>query len=87
MDDATYEGIVERRRVGGVSKSAHDAVVLVTASQIFLLRRAGSENPWSDPALEELVGKRVRAQGTIVGPTLVLTEWEEHAEPAREGET
>jgi len=78
--EATYDGIVERHHVGGVSKSAHDAVVIVSGSQTLLLRRVGSDNPFFDPELEALVGKRVRVRGIVDGPTLLLTSWEEQGE-------
>lgn len=77
MDEATYEGIVERRHVGGVSKSAHDAVVLVSGSRILILRRVGSDNLLYDPELEAIVGKRIRARGTVIGPSLLISSWED----------
>jgi hypothetical protein len=58
------EGAVVRKRLNVGSKSEHDAVVVVCAQGQYKLRRAGG-HPFADPALEPLVGKRVRASGTV----------------------
>lgn len=74
-----YEGRVVRGPYGGTSKSARDAVFLDTGRERFLLRRQGG-NPFADPELDRLVGKRIRGEGTVVaGSTLVLSRWDEVA--------
>jgi len=70
------EGTVERKQVAKGSKSEHEAVVLNTGDQHIVLRRLGG-NPFSDPELERLVGKRIRAHGAQHGPALVMETWEE----------
>ncbi|HKA02955.1 MAG TPA: hypothetical protein VKD67_01460, partial [Acidimicrobiales bacterium] len=66
MNDAgpdVVTGDVVRRRIGAGSKSERDAVVLDTGDRILILRRRGG-NAFSDPALDALVGRRVRLEGT-----------------------
>jgi hypothetical protein len=69
-------GIVQRRPVASGSKSEREAVVLVTDDAVLLLRRPGG-NPFADPELDALVGKRVRCRGTVHGATLILEDWRE----------
>jgi hypothetical protein len=72
----TFEGIVVRKPFGQGSKSEHDAVWLVTHSGEYVLRRRGG-NPFRDPELEKLVGKRLSCNGFVTGYTLVMSEWRE----------
>ena len=53
------------------SKSEHDAVFLDTGEGSYLLRRAGG-NPFHDPQLLKLVGKKVRCEGELSGYTLMM---------------
>ena len=70
-------GTVSRKPFASGSKSARVAVVLETdAGKTYLLQRAGG-NPFNDPALEELVGKRIEGKGTIDGYALYLAKWRE----------
>jgi hypothetical protein len=71
-----FEGHVVREPFATGSKSAHRAVQLATADRAYVLRRPGG-HAFHDPALEALVGKRIRATGKIRGHTLFLTEWHE----------
>jgi hypothetical protein len=64
-------GEVTRRRYAPGSKSEHDSVMIVTDQGEYRLRRRGG-NPFSDPALDELVGKRIEAEGTLAGPSFIL---------------
>jgi hypothetical protein len=64
-------GDVVRKRIGGGSKTDHDAVVLDTGAQTLLLRRRGG-NAFADPALDELVGRRVRLEGTATETTFLI---------------
>jgi len=70
------EGTVARRLVAPGSKSEREAVVLESEEGDLILRREGG-NPFRDPELERLVGRRIRAQGRRHGQTLVMSEWEE----------
>ena len=69
-----FTGRVIKKPVGVGSKSEHHGVVLVTDTGEFILRRQGG-NPFSDPALDALVGKAIIAEGTVHGATLIMTEW------------
>ena len=66
-------GDVVRRRIGAGSKTDHDAVVLDTSDRTFLLRRRGG-NAFADPALDELVGRRVRLEGTATDTTFLIDQ-------------
>ncbi|MGH9276593.1 MAG: hypothetical protein ACRD12_00560 [Acidimicrobiales bacterium] len=67
-------GTVTRRLVAPGSKSEREAVVLDTGADQYVLRRIGG-NPFSDPQLEELVGRNVRAIGEVHGPDFIMSEW------------
>jgi hypothetical protein len=69
-------GTVVRRHVSGRSKHAHEAVLLETGDGDLILRREGA-NPFSDPELQALVGKRLRCRGEIDGATFFVTSWED----------
>lgn len=57
-------GKVSKGPFGKGSKSAHEAIYLKSDKGDFVLRRKGA-NPFSDPELDKLVGKTVRATGMI----------------------
>jgi hypothetical protein len=65
------EGDVTRRRIGAGTKSDHDAVVLETGDRTLALRRRGG-NAFADPALDALVGRHVRLQGTATDTTFLI---------------
>ena len=67
-----------RKRVGAGSKSEREAVVLETGDEDLVLRREGG-NAFSDPALDELIGHRIRGVGRRTGYTFILKEWEDAA--------
>lgn len=73
MQSATYSGSVVKRRFGQGSKSERDAVFLVTGDRDYVLRRQGG-NPYHDPDLERLVGKKVRCTGIVTGYTLIVSD-------------
>lgn len=72
----TLEGTVARRRVAAGSKSEREAVVLETDDDWRVLRRRGG-NAFRDPELDQLVGKRIRAEGSEDGQTLIMSRWDE----------
>jgi hypothetical protein len=76
-------GRVVRKRVAAGTKSERDAVVFVTGSGEYALRRRGG-NPFHDPALERLVGKRIRATGVVHAGNLIMSDWAE-LEPSDRG--
>jgi len=63
-----FEGVVRRKPFAEGSKSERTAIFLVTPRREYVLRRQGA-NPFSDPTLEGLVGKRVSLVGTLHGYT------------------
>lgn len=60
---------------GGESKSRHDAVMLLTGNERYVLRRRDG-NPFHDDVLDTLVGKEIVADGVIVDYTLIMSDWE-----------
>ena len=72
-----FEGRVVRGTFAAGSKSGHEAVFLDTGQERLLLRLVGG-NPFSDPGLDALVGKRIRGDGQVLaGHTLLLESWDE----------
>lgn len=69
-----FRGSVVKRPFGIGSKSAHDAVMIVTSAGDFVLRREGG-NAFSDPQLDALVGHTISGEGTVHGHTLILQSW------------
>lgn len=74
VDLPEYVGTVSKRKFGAGSKSEHDAVYLDTDTGSFVLRRQGG-NPFSDPELDALVGKRIRCQAEAIDYSLTMTNW------------
>ncbi len=72
----TFQGLVVRKLFGKGSKSEHVAVSLETPSETFMLRRLGG-NAFRDSELDKLVGKRIECEGTVVGSTVLMTNWKE----------
>jgi hypothetical protein len=71
-----FTGTVTRRPFSPGSKSEHSAVVLQTDGGEYVLRRMGG-NPFVDPVLESLVGKRVQIDGNIQDYNVVIHDWRE----------
>lgn len=69
-------GDVIRDRYAAGSKSDHNAVLLQTPEQRYLLRRQGG-NPFYDKDLVDLVGKSIVAEGDLHGQTLIISSWQE----------
>lgn len=70
-----FSGLVCKRPIGGGSKSARDAVCLLTNDGQYVLRRQGG-NAFADAELEGLIGKHIRGVGFTRDYTLILTSWE-----------
>ena len=70
-----FVGEVIRKPYAAGSKSEHEAVLLVTGSGEYRLRRVGG-NPFSDPELNKLVGHRISCQGIVRGGNLIMSDWE-----------
>ncbi len=71
----TYRGRVLKKPFGVGSKSEHEAVILVTESGEFVLRRQGG-NPFQDPQLDSLVGQSITCEGVLHGYTLIMSEFQ-----------
>jgi hypothetical protein len=70
-------GTVTQRTFAKGSKSERPGVYLDTdAGESFLLQRLDA-NPFRDPALEELVGKRIEANGTKRDYAFFVKSWRE----------
>ena len=69
-------GEVVRKLFAAGSKSERQAVMLQSEDGEHVLRIRGG-NPFRDPRLEALVGKRIRARGQLQGYTFIMDEWGE----------
>jgi hypothetical protein len=68
-------GRVVRKRLSTGSKSEHDALVLVTLEgQEYKLRRQEG-NPFRDPELDVLEGKRIECEGIVRDGQCIMTRW------------
>ena len=77
---AEFLGRVVRKQIAAGSKSERDAVCLDTGAKNFILRRQHG-NPFHDEELEKLVGKRIRADGSMIGGgTVLMSTWSELTE-------
>jgi hypothetical protein len=71
-----FSGSVVRKSIATGSKSEREAVVLLTDSGQFVLRRQGG-NPFNDPELNKLVGKTINCSGELTGYTILMSDWKE----------
>ena len=73
----TLSGDVILKRINIGSKQEHEAVMLVTRSGEWRLRRK-NKNPFFDKTLRDLVGKSIECDGLPATTTLFfLDKWEE----------
>lgn len=71
----TLQGQVVRKRLSAGSKSEHEAIVLVTPDgQEYKLRRQEG-NPFRDPELDVLEGKRIECEGVLRNGQIILARW------------
>jgi hypothetical protein len=71
-----FQGLVTAGPFARGSKSEHRGVFLETDSGRFVLRRPGG-NPFSDPVLDGLVGRKISATGETHNYVLLLADWRE----------
>jgi hypothetical protein len=72
----TISGNVKRQRIAAGSKSDRVGVVLDDgAGRIFALRRAGG-NPFSDAAMDDLVGKTITGTGIVADSHFIMDRWD-----------
>ena len=67
-------GQVIRRPYAVGSKSERLAVMLATPKGQYVLRRVGA-NSYSDPELDELIGKQIVCEGNLHRDTLLMSSW------------
>ncbi len=70
------EGEVFKKTVGKKSKTEFDAVCIKTGRQSYVLRQPG-QSPFKNSKLEDLVGKKIIAEGELVKDIFFVSEWEE----------
>ena len=76
QDKQTLTGKVVQQITAKGSKSEHNAVMLQTPQKDYVLRIKGA-NPFSNPELNDLVGKTITATGEVADYVLFLDEWKE----------
>lgn len=74
MELELFSGRVIKRPFGGTSRSRRAAVMLDTGQRTFVLRRRGG-NPFQDPVLDALVGKKINCRAVRKGYTLHMHTW------------
>lgn len=72
----TVTGKVVKKLFAKGSKSEHDAICIENEQGIYKLKRMGG-NPFNDPELEKLIGKKVTATGVIDDHQFIATEIKE----------
>lgn len=70
------QGKVVLKKFAEGSKSEHDAVFLETDDHSYQLRRLGG-NPFDDPELKAMVGKKVKAKGLLNDQLFIAHELNE----------
>lgn len=76
-------GKVILKTFGEGSKSEHEAIYLETANGSYVLRRQGG-NPFNDPVLFKLEGKKITARG-ILNKYVFLAREIKVSDPASDG--
>ena len=66
-----FRGKVVRDTFATGSKSEHEAVMLLSGPDRFVLRRRGG-NPFADESLSDLVGKEIECEGILHGYTIIF---------------
>ena len=74
-NNITLTGEVTLQTTSRGSKSEHEAVMLESKGKHFILRRKGG-NPFYDPEMINLVGKRIKAKGDLLEHIFILEDWE-----------
>jgi hypothetical protein len=68
-----FRGKVVKRPFAVGSKSERDAIMIITATGDYVLRRKGG-NPFQDPSLNLLIGKTISGEGILHGYTLIMSK-------------
>ena len=76
-DSVQLTGLVQRVLRDAASRNAHEAVVLQgDDGNSYLLRRPGG-NPFADPVLQSLCGRRLLIRGQARAHYLLVNDWRE----------
>lgn len=81
--ETELSGKVILKTFGEGSKSEHEAVYLETANGSYVLRRQGA-NPFNDPFLFKLEGKKITAMG-VLNKYVFLAREIKVSDPASDG--
>ena len=76
MKPIQVEGRVMKSRISPGSKSDRLAVILATEEGQFILRQKGGDSYTGQAALAPLLGKRIRAFGSVANRHLFLERYE-----------
>ena len=80
---ATITGKILRQRIAPGSKSDRVGAVLTDGTgRTYALRRAGA-NPFSDAAIDGLVGKTITGTGIISGGSFIMDSWSVEPPPSK----
>ncbi len=74
----TLSGRVVRKTFAPGSHSEHPAVMLAAGDRDYVLRFRGGP-AFSDPNLEELIGKNVEVEGDVRNYVVLIDRWRESA--------
>lgn len=66
-----FKGKVDKKLYAAGSKSERNAVVLVTKTKEYVLRRQGG-NAFQDDVLDNLVGQNIECEGTVHNNVLIM---------------
>ena len=69
------EGEVYTKRVGKKSKTDYDAICIKTSRRHYVLRQPG-QGPFKNPELEQLIGKKIKAEGESINDIFFVINWE-----------
>ena len=64
-EEVTLHGVITRMRIHDLSRSAHDAPLLVDADSHYHRLHLIGDNPFEQPTLAALEGKRVTVTGHL----------------------
>jgi len=70
-----WRGTVKRKLIRRGTKSEHEALVLVTTTGEYKLRRSGG-NPFWDEVLAELEDRQIRCTGELDHNEIFMSSWE-----------
>lgn len=73
LNKTSLTGTVQKKRLGGTSKTAHEGFVLQTKSGTVKLRREGG-NPFYDEFFEKYEDKKVTVEGYDMDQYFLVTD-------------